>query len=63
MSTAELRKEIKRSIDQIPSDRLLSLAEFVGFLARPPVKDRIAKAEREFASGKGVPWRKVRQDV
>jgi hypothetical protein len=63
MSTAELRRKIKRTIDRLPPRRLASLADYVAFLERPPLGDRLASAERAIASGKGVNWRKVRSDV
>ena len=63
MSTTELRRRIKREVDRLPPARLASLADYVQFLTRPPVSERIAAAERAVASGKSVNWRKVRRDV
>ncbi|MGB7160937.1 MAG: hypothetical protein WBD40_22940 [Tepidisphaeraceae bacterium] len=63
MSTVELRRKIKKEIDRLPPKRLASLAEYVQFLNRPPLTDRLAAAEKAIASGKGVNWRKVRSDV
>ena len=63
MSTAELRRRIKRDIDQLPPKRLASLADYVQFLNRPPLADRLMAAEKAIAAGKGVNWRKVRSDV
>ena len=63
MSTAELRREIKKAVDRIPAERLESLADFVQFLNRPVMAERIAAAEKAIASGKGANWRKVRSDV
>jgi hypothetical protein len=63
MSTVELRRRIKKEIDRLPPKRLASLAEYVQFLNRPPLNDRLAAAEKAIASGKGVNWRKVRSDV
>ena len=63
MSTVELRRKIKREIDRLPPRRLASLAEYVQFLNRPPLSDRLAAAEKAIASGKGINWRKVRSDV
>ena len=63
MSTVELRRKIKSAIDQLPLKRLESLADYVQFLNRPPLSDRLAAAERAIASGKGVNWRKVRSNV
>jgi hypothetical protein len=63
MSSTELRRRIKREVDRVPPARLASLAEYVRFLGRPPLADRVADAERAIAAGKGVNWRKVRSDV
>ena len=63
MSTVELRRKIKREIDRLPPKRLASLAEYVQFLNRPAMTDRLAAAEKAITSGKGVNWRKVRSDV
>ena len=63
MSTVELRRKIKKAIDRLPPKRLESLADYVQFLNQPPITERLAAAEEEIASGKGVPWRKVRSDV
>jgi hypothetical protein len=63
MSTAELRKNIKRTIDRLPPERLHSLADYVEFLDRTNLLQRVAKAEKDLAAGKGVNWRKVRRDV
>jgi len=63
MSTGELRREIKKLVDRLPPERLESLADFVQFLNRPALADRLKDAEKAIASGKGVNWRKVRKDV
>jgi hypothetical protein len=63
MSTVQLRRKIKKEIDRLPSQRLESLADYVAFLTRPPLAQRLAGAEKAIASGKGVNWRKVRSDV
>ena len=63
MSTIELRREIKKAVDRLPPERLSSLADYVDFLTRPAIEQRVADAERAIASGKGVNWRKVRSDV
>jgi hypothetical protein len=63
MSTVALRRKIKKDIDRLPAERLKSLADYVQFLNRPPLIDRLAAAEKAIASGKGVNWRKVRSDV
>ncbi len=63
MSTVELRRKIKKAVDRIPPKHLGSLADFVEFLNRPPLSERVKAAERAIASGRGVNWRKVRSDV
>ena len=63
MSRAELRQKIKKAIDQLPADRLLSLADYVAFLSRPTLEQQVEDAERDHKAGRGVNWRKVRDDV
>ena len=63
MSTVQLRREIKKAVDELPPERLASLADYVHFLTRPTLSRRLAAAEKAMASGKGVNWRKVRSDV
>jgi hypothetical protein len=63
MTQAHLRREIKEAIDLLPVDRLSSLADYVAFLNRPTLRQRIEKAERDLKANKGVNWRKVRDDV
>lgn len=63
MSETLLRRELKKSIDRIPHDRLASLADFIAFLARPTLTQQIQAAERDLKANKGVDWRKVRRDV
>ena len=59
MSTVELRREIKQAVDKLPPARLASLADYVDFLTRPGLDQRLADAEKVIAAGKGVNWRKV----
>src|SRR5947207_5673961 len=54
MSTAELRRKIKKAVDQLPPKRLESLSDYVQFLNRPPLTERLAAAEKSIASGKGI---------
>lgn len=63
MSTVELRRKIKRSIDTVPPKRLESLAEFVQFLNQPTITQRLSAAKKSIAAGKGINWRRVRSDV
>lgn len=63
MSNIELRREIKKAVDRLPRERLESLADYVHFLNRPPLLQRLKAADKAISAGKGVPWRKVRSDV
>jgi len=63
MRSVKLRREIKKAVDQIPPERLESLADFVSFLTRPSLAQRIETAENDIKAGEGVNWRKVRSDV
>jgi len=63
MSAVKLRQEIKKAVDRLPTDRLTSVADYINFLVRPSLPQRIAEAEKAIAAGKGVNWRKVRSDV
>ncbi len=63
MTESLLRREIKKAIDRLPADRLSSLADYVAFLDRPTLRQRIEQAERDLQADKGVNWREVRNDV
>jgi hypothetical protein len=63
MSTAQLRRVIKKAVDRVPPERLVSLADYIQYLAGRTLAERIAQAEKDLAAGKGVNWRKVRNDV
>jgi hypothetical protein len=63
MTETALRREIKRAIDRLPVDRLPSVADYVAFLNRPTVGERLERAERDLRADKGVNWREVRDDV
>jgi hypothetical protein len=63
MSTSEFRREIKKAVDRVPAERLESLADYVQFLSRLPLEQRLKEAERAIASGKGLSWRQVRSGV
>jgi hypothetical protein len=63
MSATELRREIKKAVDRLPPDRLESLADYVDFLNRPALVNRLEDAEKAIAAGKGIHWRKARKDV
>jgi len=63
MTESLLRREIKKAIDRLPADRLSSLADYIAFLDRPTLRQRIDQAERDLKAGKGINWREVRNDV
>jgi hypothetical protein len=63
MTSAQLRKEIKKIVDHLPPERLESLADYVHFLDRTPLARRIDEAEKAIKAGGGMNWRKVRSDV
>jgi hypothetical protein len=63
MTEPHLRREIKKAIDRLPVDRLLSVADYIAFLNRPTLEQRIEIAERDLKANRGVNWRKVRDDV
>jgi hypothetical protein len=63
MSVTQLRREIKKAIDRLPIKQLESVSDFVHFLNRPSIAQRLSEAQKAIASGKGVNWRKVRTDV
>jgi len=63
MTTNQLRREIKKAVDKLPDERLESLADYVQFLSRSSIEQRLKEAEEAFANGKSVNWRHVRSDV
>jgi hypothetical protein len=63
MSALKLRQEIKKAVDRLPKNRLTSLADYVYFLTRPSLPERLVAAEKAIASGKAVNWRKVRSSL
>jgi len=63
MTTIALRRKIKKAIDQLPPKRLESLADYVEFLNRRPIEERVRTARKAIAAGNGVNWRRVRSDV
>jgi hypothetical protein len=60
MANSVSRREIKNAIDRLPADRLASVADYIAFLSRPTLAERIERAERDLKARKGVNWRKVR---
>ncbi|MSU79562.1 MAG: hypothetical protein EXS16_15920 [Gemmataceae bacterium] len=63
MTESLLRREIEKAIDTLPVERLSSVADYIAFLNRPTLGQRIEEAERDLKANKGVDWRKVRDDV
>ena len=63
MTQAQIRREIKKAVDQLPSERLASLADYIAFLNRPTLRQQVQKAEADLKANQGVNWRKVRDDV
>ena len=63
MTELALRREIKKALDRVPAERLTSVADFIAFLNRPTLGERLARAERDVKAKKGVGWRQVRDDV
>jgi hypothetical protein len=74
MSTTKLRRKIKKQLDDLPSDRLQSAADFIDFLGRKNgngasesdpriarMRLRIRQAEAAEAAGKLVPWQKQKR--
>ena len=63
MTQTKVRREIKKAVDQLPSERLASLADYIAFLNRPTLRQQVQKAEADLKANRGVNWRKVRDDV
>ena len=63
MTQIQVRREIKKAVDQLPSERLASLADYIAFLNRPTLRQQVQKAEADLKANRGVNWRKVRNDV
>ena len=63
MTTIDLRRKIKKTIDRLPPKQLASVDDFVQFLNRRPLAERLSAAQTAIARGKGTNWRKVRSDV
>lgn len=76
MTSAELLEFAKHTLDQLPPEQLKVAAEFLRYLDErasdeateellkiPGLLDDIREADREFAEGKGTPWREIRKGV
>jgi hypothetical protein len=76
MAPAQMRQRLKKQIDALPQDKLRSASDYLAFLenqesheatgeilAIPGIRNRIKQAEKDIASGKTTPWRKVQRHV
>ena len=61
MTELTLRRQIKKAIDSLAADRLPSVADYITFLNRPTLGQRIEQAERDLKANKGVNWRKIKR--
>jgi hypothetical protein len=72
MSTLELRRKIKKQIDDLDEGRLRYAANLLSLLGRSEADDdpgarmarfraRLAKAERDIAAGRFIPFEKLRR--
>jgi hypothetical protein len=74
MTAAALRRQLKKTIDRLPSEKLRSAADFVEYLSSQVdglseddrrkiagMKKRIAKAERDIAAGRMTPVENLRR--
>jgi hypothetical protein len=74
MSTIELRRKLKKQLDDLPLDRLQSAADFIDFLGKKNgngaseidpriarMRLRIRQAETAEAAGKLIPWQKSKR--
>ena len=74
MSAVELRRKIKRQLDDLPMDRLRTAADFIDFLEKKNgsrslendpriarMRLRIRQAEKAEAAGKLIPLEKLRR--
>lgn len=76
MTTTSLKSIISKRIRNFPKDKLLVVENFVSYLAdrndnaatkellnMPGLLSEVNAAKKEFDSGKGTDWRKVRRNV
>ena len=76
MTTTELRQLAKETLEGLPPEQLKVAAEFLRYLDErasveateellkiPGLLEDIAEAERDFAEGRSVNWREIRDDV
>ncbi len=76
MTTAQLRRWLKHSVDRLSPQRLLVAADFVAYLEEresneateellqmPGLADALKRAQGDAETGNLVDWRAVRDDV
>jgi hypothetical protein len=76
MSTLELRRRAKKTIDELPDDRLKFVNEFLDYVKQRQSDDAtrellkiagfqrsLRRGEKDLRAGRTTAWRKVRQDV
>jgi hypothetical protein len=76
MTTAELLQNAKETLEGLPPEQLKVAAEFLRYLDErasdeateellkiPGLLEDLEEAERDFAEGRAVKWREVREDV
>jgi hypothetical protein len=76
MTTTELRKLAKTTLENLPPEQLKVAAEFLRWLDErasveateellkiPGLLEDLEEAERDFAEGRAVNWRDLRRDV
>jgi hypothetical protein len=76
MTTTELRKLAKETLENLPPEQLKVAAEFLRYLDErasveateellkiPGLLEDLEEAERDFAEGRSVNWRDLRRDV
>jgi hypothetical protein len=77
MTVTTLKNRINNRIKKFSKERLLSVEDFVSYLAErdeeneatkellaiPGILNEIETAEKEFRNGKGINWRKIKKNV
>jgi hypothetical protein len=76
MTTAQLRKQAKERLENLPPDKIRVAAEFLDYLGTAASRDAttellkmpgmlqdIQDADQQIKRGQGKNWRKVRKDV
>jgi PHD/YefM family antitoxin component YafN of YafNO toxin-antitoxin module len=76
MNTTEIRQQINQHLDQLSSDRLQLVAEFLAYLAdkeseeatqelleTPGFLESFERGKKDIAEGRVANWRTIRTDV